>query len=148
MFYVNFHCSFWMHWWYFYWFSFVPASIEILRCFNEFHINDCFMSTYIAVIGVNVAFALCQLPLQLSDVLLNFISTLFYVNFHCSFWMCWWDFDYLCFISTSIAIIKCIHINFSFMSTSIESTSMHVNNNYMNFDLCGLPLLWPPHVVW
>ena len=95
LFYVNFHCSFWMHWWYFYWFSFMSASIAIIRCHNKIHINNCFMSTYIAVIGVNVTFVLCQLPLQLSDVLLNFISTLFYVNFHCSFWMCIWAFEKL-----------------------------------------------------
>ena len=92
LFYVNFHCSFLMHWWHFYWFSFMSASIAIIRCLNEIHINDCFMSTDIAVIGVNEVFdtlVLCQPSLPLSNVLLNFISTLFYVNFHCRFWLCW-----------------------------------------------------------
>ena len=69
------------------------------------------------------------------------ILILLYVSLHCSFWMCWWNFDYLCFISTPIAIIKCIHINFSFLSTLIESNiwtlfyaDFHFSDFLMLFD--------------
>ena len=116
--YVNFHCIFWMQSWFIYWFSFMSASIAIIRCLNIIHINNCFMSTYIAVICVNVTFVLCQLPLQL-----NFISTLFYVNFHCNFWMCWWDFAKL----LDSFVLCQIPLQLRDRLISIISTLFHVN---------------------
>ena len=123
------------------------------------------MSTYIAVIGVNVTFVLCQLPFQLSDVLLNFISTLFYVNFHCSFWMCRWDFEklfdnfVLCQLPLQLRdrlisfISTLFHVNFHctlypyylnsysgcFMSTSISVIGC-IGEIHIDFVSCQLPL--------
>ena len=55
LFYVSFHCNYKVH--------------------NEIYITFGFMSTFIAVIGVNKVFdtfVLCQLPLQFLDVLIKF----------------------------------------------------------------------------
>jgi len=84
----------------------------------------------------------CQRPLHALLILLQFRIMLFYVNFHFSYWMNWWNSYWFCFMSASIAIIRCLdkmHANFCFMSTSI-AVKWCVDQLYINFVLCQLPL--------
>ena len=67
--YVNFHCSFWMHWWNIYQFCFMSTSI----------------ARFAHVTWIHIHFVLCQLPLQFLDALMKFISILFHVTFHCNY---------------------------------------------------------------
>ena len=81
MFYVNLHCSYRCQCY----ICIMSTSFAIKRCVVKLYINFVLCQLPLQLLDVLFDnFVICQLPLQSRDRLISIISTLFHVNFHCT----------------------------------------------------------------